>query len=225
MDESVRTIGRWAGVISVTVVFGAILVAVVLSPTFAFEANALSDLGDRSHPASTDLTAIVFNGGLFVGGALGLLFAGILATTTVQPLSRLGAALFGVSAMSLSAVGVFPHGHFLHFPAASGFYILFSVAVLVFGVGQLRAQDSRSALVSIIAGTGNLAVWIGWGILVDIRQSGLAVPEITGALFVALWILHAVGHQSLGRYPNVTERDYLLARRQNRLLPVGRIDE
>ncbi|QSG14530.1 DUF998 domain-containing protein [Halapricum desulfuricans] len=208
MGWSARTLGRWAGVASISTVFGAVLLAVVLSPAFALEANALSDLGERSHPASTGLTVIVFNGGLFVGGVLGLLFAGVLSTATARPLSRIGAALFGVAAILLSAIGVFPQGHPLHFPVASGFYTLFSVAVLVFGVGQLRDRDTRSALVSMGAGVGNLAVWTGWITRGGLRQPGLAIPEIAGALFVALWVLvHATGLRSTDRQPDVSVLD------------------
>jgi len=189
MDWSARTVGRWAGIASIAVVFVAVVVAVVLSPAFAPETNALSDLGDRSHSASTGLTVIVFNGGLCVGGVLGLLFAGVLATSVPRALSRIGAALFGVATMLLAAIGVFPQGHPFHFPVASGFYTLFSVAVLAFGSGQLRGRHLRSALVSIGAGLGNLAVWTAWGLQTDVRRSGLAIPEIAGALFVALWML------------------------------------
>ncbi|MFW6018099.1 MAG: DUF998 domain-containing protein [Halapricum sp.] len=208
-SQSLLRIGRWAGVGSVVVVFASIVSAIALSPSFALEANALSDLGSRTHPAGTLATALAFNGGLIVGGALGLGFAAVLARTADRSLVRLGAALFGVTSTLLAAIGAFPQGHPLHFPVASGFYALFSVSVLVFGAGKLTPGRWDSALVSVGAGIGNLAVWIVWIGLGALDRPGLAIPEIVGALFVVLWVLdHARRLSSAGRQTQADHDDH-----------------
>ncbi|MCU4717989.1 DUF998 domain-containing protein [Halapricum hydrolyticum] len=188
-NQPLGGLGCWAGVAAVAVVFGAFAVAIALSPSFALGANALSALGDRTHPAGTAATAVAFNGGLIVGGALGVVFAIGLALSVDGLLARLGAFLFGVTSTFLSAIGVFPQGHSLHFPVASGFYMLFSASVLVFGAGQLLVGRRRSGAVSIGAGLGNLAVWMVWIGSGGLRRSGLAIPELAGAIFVGLWVL------------------------------------
>lgn len=182
-------LGHWAGVAAVAVVFGAFAAAIALSPSFGFGANALSALGDRTHPVGTAATAVMFNGGLIVGGALGVVFAIGLAFTVDGLLARFGALLFGVASVCLSAIGVFPQGHSLHFPVASGFYVLFSASALVFGAGQLLVGRRRSGAVSIGAGLGNLAVWTVWIGSGGLRRPGLAIPELAGAIFVGLWVL------------------------------------
>ncbi|WP_229111919.1 DUF998 domain-containing protein [Halapricum desulfuricans] len=74
-DPPLDRLGRVAGTASVAVAFVGIATAIALSPSFAFGANALSDLGNPGHPAGTPATALAFNGGLIVGGVLGTAFA------------------------------------------------------------------------------------------------------------------------------------------------------
>ncbi|QSG06880.1 putative membrane protein, a putative transporter component [Halapricum desulfuricans] len=192
-----------AGTASVAVVFVGVATAIALSPSFAFGANALSDLGNPGHSAGTPATALAFNGGLIVGGVLGTAFALALALASGGALARLGAMLFGVATVLLAAIGVFPQGHALHFPVASGFYVLFSASTLAFGVGRLHAGRRGSGAVSIGAGIGNLAVWLLWIGRGAIDRPGLAIPEIAGALFVALWVLvHARQSPPIDRRTN-----------------------
>jgi len=184
-----RSLVSVVGIVAVVVSFGGISFAIALSPAFGVTENALSNLGVAESPAGTETTALVFNGGLIVGGALGALFGIGLAVLSTHPVERIGSVLFAVSMLSMGGVGVFPQDQAFHFEVAAGFYLLFSLAVLIFGAGQLLTGDRRGGAFSIAAGVGNLAVWIGWGVTGSVTRQGLAIPELLGAAMVVLWVL------------------------------------
>lgn len=193
MEETrLRRASPWFGVVATVVTTGAIGVAIGLSPSFAVTENALSNLGVASHGAGTATTALVFNGGLILGGAFGAVFGLGLAAIRRHPVERLGGALFAVSLLSMAGVGVFPQDGPYHFEVAAGFYLLFSVAVVVTAAGQILSGRRRDAGVSALAGAGNLAAWVGWTTAVGIDEPGLAIPELIGAAFVILWVLWTV---------------------------------
>lgn len=185
--------GQWAGpafgVAAIVVAFLGIFGAVALSPSFAWSENALSNLGVASHAAGTGTTVLLFNGGLILGGLLGIGFAGVLALQRTHLLRRLGAAIFGVAMASMAGVGVFPQGHSLHFSVASGLYMLFSVATIVYAGGLAIDGDRRAAALSAGLGVANLGIWIGWVGMVGIEAPGLAIPEILGAGCIGAWAI------------------------------------
>lgn len=190
MDRNrLQRVAPWIGVVAVVVTFGGIGLGIAFSPSFGLTENALSNLGVADHSAGTDTTALVFNGGLIVGGALGGAFGVALAAIVSHPVERTGAVLFGLALVSMGAVGVFPQDGPYHFEAAAGFYLLFSIAVLVYAVGQLLTGERRSGALSAVAGLGNLAVWIGWGLTGSLTRAGLALPELLGAAMVVLWVV------------------------------------
>ncbi|QCC52362.1 DUF998 domain-containing protein [Halapricum salinum] len=182
-------VGQLLGVAAIVVTFVGIFGAVALSPSFAWSENALSNLGVASHAAGTGTTVLLFNGGLLLGGVLGIGFAVALALREARLLGRLGAALFGVAMASMAGVGVFPQGHSLHFGVASGLYLLFSVATIVYAGGLVIDGDRRAGALSAGLGVVNLGIWIGWVGAVGIEAPGLAIPEILGAGCVGAWAL------------------------------------
>lgn len=98
---------RWrahSGVAAITLALGGILVATVVSPSFAWGSDALSDLGVAWSAAGTRATARVFNGGLLAGGAAGLVFTRTLAATARTRPERVVAVLFGLTVVLMGLV-------------------------------------------------------------------------------------------------------------------------
>lgn len=171
-------IERHAGTLAPIVAFGGILLAIGLDPTFSWTEDALSHLGVR------EASHIVFNAALILGGGLAVVYAAGLWRTSAGRTGRIVAVGFGLAAIHLVGVGLFPAGHPLHAPAAIGFYALVTVVYLVDGSARRRTWTGR--------GTASLAVvhvliWASWfaGLW---PGSGLALPEFCGAVLVAGWI-------------------------------------
>jgi len=182
-------VGPMLGVAAIVITFLGIFGAVALSPSFAWSENALSNLGVASHAAGTETTVLLFNGGLILGGVLGIGFAVALALEEKHALRRLGATVFGVAMASMAGVGIFPQNQPFHFAVASGLYLLFSVAAIVYAVGLVLGDKRHAAALSGGLGVTNLAVWIGWVGTVGIEAPGLAIPEILGAACIGIWAL------------------------------------
>lgn len=181
----------WVGIVAIAVTFLGMLGAALLSPSFSVTGNALSDLGDPAVSAGTATTALLFNGGLILGGVGGIVFGIGLFLTAERLLARIGSVVYVVSLALMAGVGLFPQGQDLHFPSASGFYMLFSLAAVVYGVGCLLAGDRRGTVLSVGAGLFNLAGWVVWGATGSLARPGLAIPELVGAAAVAGWTLWA----------------------------------
>lgn len=185
----VERVGPVLGVTAIVVTFVGIFGAIGLSPAFAWSDNALSNLGDAGHPAGTGTTELLFNGGLILGGLLGVGFGVVLVLAERQLVARLGAAVFGLAMASMAGVGLFPQDKPFHFEVAVGLYMLFSLAALVFGVGQFLGDDWRAAALSAGLGATNLLIWGGWVGTVGIDAPGLAIPEILGAACIGTWAI------------------------------------
>jgi hypothetical membrane protein len=186
-----RGVFAWVGIVAIAVTFLGMAGAALFSPSFSVAGNALSNLGDPTDPAGTATTALLFNGGLILGGVGGVVFGVGLFLTAERLLARIGSVVYVVSLALMAGVGLFPQGHGLHFPSASGFYMLFSLAVVVYGVGCLLAGDRRGAVLSVGSGVFNLAGWVVWGVTGSLTRDGLAIPELVGAAAVAGWTLWA----------------------------------
>jgi hypothetical membrane protein len=176
-----------SGVGAALVPTGAILLATVLSPTFSWTGDALSNLGGAGDPAATATTMLLFNGGLVVGGLLGVGFVYVLFVRAAHVAERIGAVAFGLSMVALALVGVFPQEQPAHFPAAVSFYLLLSVALWLYGTGNLFVGERERGLATMLLGVVNVAAWVGWGLTGPVLRPGLALPEIVGALVLAGW--------------------------------------
>lgn len=184
----IEEIVEWSGVAAVVVTIGSILVATGISPAFAWQANALSDLGVTTTEAGTVATATVFNGGLILGGLLGLLFAGVLYRQGRHLWDQAVAGLFGLALALLALVGLFPMGTRLHLPVAGGFYLLLSLTLWADAVVAARTRNRRWATISGVAGTVNALGWVVWSVTARVFQEGLALPEFVGALALGAWV-------------------------------------
>jgi hypothetical membrane protein len=174
-----RPDARLAGASAVVVAIGCILLATMVSPTFVWANDALSDMG------VDPTTAWLFNGGLIAGMLVGLPYAWALGTEVTDRLSYLRAATFLLAIVSMGGVGLFPSNDPLHFPMAAGFYVFATLTLLVDGVARLRTRSGKLAL---LGGIVVPAAWPVWALWLDLGP-GIAVPEFVGAVVFSLWVL------------------------------------
>lgn len=171
----------WTGIAGSVVGFGTTLLATVLSPSFSWTANALSDLG-----APTAANPWLFNGGLVAAGLVSLPFAWVLFASARHLVERLGAAVFAATVADLALIGAFPEGTALHFPLSVGYFTLLSFALWIYGSGTVLAGDARRGLAAIWLGLGNVLVWVLWSAF---GTAGVAIPEILGSIVLLTWVV------------------------------------
>lgn len=175
---------RGCGVTAPVVTVGAVLVATVVSPSFSWATSALSDLGRPGAP-----TALVFNGGLLAGALLALPYVAWVGRAVERRLTRAGTAMFGLAAVSMGLVGMFPEGHPYHVPAALSLYVFVTYGLFCYGSGRALSGAVNRGLAAIWLGIGHVTSWVAWGMGLRIGP-GLAVPETIGAgIFVAWFAL------------------------------------
>ncbi|WP_256544784.1 DUF998 domain-containing protein [Halobellus inordinatus] len=163
-----------AGPAGALVAITAILAATWRSATFSWAGSALSDLGTASG------TALLFNGGLVAGGAVGIAYALALRRSSIAVASS-----YVLSIVSMVLVGVFPAGTPLHFPVAVAFFLLATATVSV--DGWLRRATTAGRLGLALA-VGHLLGWLVW--LLGIRPGpGLALPELGGVVMFGGWVV------------------------------------
>lgn len=177
-----QTLTRLSGYTAPLVTLGAIVLATLVSDSFTWATSALSDLGVAPE------TALLFNGGLLLGGLLALPHTHALWVDGTGLFGRLAAVSFACTAVMMGLVGVFVSGHPLHFPVAVSFYLLVTVTLVLDGFA--RRTTGLGRFVALL-GTGHLAGWVVWVVWVadDGFGTGLAVPETVGAVVFAVWIL------------------------------------
>ena len=162
------------GAVATLSALGGIALAILLDPTFSWTADALSDLGVR------DGSARAFNWGLIAGGAAGVCYAACLGRAG-RPFRAL---LLALSMVAMAGVGVFDLTEPLHGPAAIGFYGFITAVFAVDGWVRRGAATERVALAFAAV---HVAVWAtfvaGWW-----PVTGLALPELPGALMLAAWV-------------------------------------
>ncbi|MFC6991340.1 DUF998 domain-containing protein [Haladaptatus sp. GCM10025707] len=178
--------GALSGILAPGITLGAILLATLLSPTFTWTGSALSNLGGAG-----ERTAWLFNGGLMVGSLVALPFVAVIVRAARNWWQRVGVGFLALSLVALFSVGVFPIGTAYHFPAALSFYLLLTLALWVHGTGSVIAADVSFGLASIWLGIANIMTWMVWVSTGDLTRSGLAIPEIIGALIFGGWMAFA----------------------------------
>lgn len=174
-------LARWSGPCSIAVSAVGILAATLLAPWFSWTGNALSDLG----AAGAD-TAVLFNGTLVVTGILGIPFALFVRRRRSTRSRRAGTALFAASMAMLALVGVFALPSPYHAPVAIAFFLLFTVGILVDGVGAVRAGERFDGRLSIGLAIAHVLAWIVWAV---VALEGVALPEMVGTVTIWIWVL------------------------------------
>lgn len=126
--------------------FGCILLSIGYAPNFSWTDNALSDLGVMANPTST-----VFNLGLIVGGILAIVFAsGLFIFYSGRLAGRVGALLFLLDALALTAIGIFPESSGpMHLYASVVFFALFPLAMFFMTAAFVLESKKRNGLVYV----------------------------------------------------------------------------
>lgn len=176
--------GAATGIGYCVVAVGTTVVTTLMASWFRWTENALSDLGASGEP-----TAPLFNGGLILGGLVGILFAVWLLGDSSSRLQRMGSLLFGVAMGFRTLIGVFPIGEPLHNTVAIAFFVVVALALFVYGAGAYVAGQRLNAAVVLAAATLNPLVWTMWVAFGQSVAPGLAIPELLSNLGLLGWLL------------------------------------
>jgi hypothetical membrane protein len=172
------------GFLAPVLAFAFILLAVASYPQFSWPDNALSDLGVVS-----GVTAVLFNSGLIVSGALRFIFAtGLSVFLGERASGRTGAFVSVLASLALAAIGVFPESvRFVHYFVSVAFFVLLPVSML-FIVGAFWLMDqARMAVFTFLVAVVAAGPWV---LLFSVRYvSGVAIPEFVSGLADAMWTL------------------------------------
>ncbi len=161
--------------------------AILLSPWFTWDDNALSDLGKY---ATAIPAAVVFNAGLISSGVIMLGFTVWFFQKFRDFPTKIGLIPLAVALVFLILIGILSEDFGdIHFVVSVGFFASFPMSMWVIGFGFLRFPHLRGfAIASIILPFFSLYMWGGWFGDLFPFWSGNAIPEITTALSVIGWI-------------------------------------
>jgi len=183
--HTTESVARASGVAAVAVAFAGILAAVASAPWFSWASNALSDLG-----VAGGLTAALFNYSLVAAGALALPFAWWLATAADSRFGALTAVGFAVTGACMAGVGLFPSDTGLHVPAAAGTYLGLTYTLALDASDAVLVDAPRRALAGLWGALGHVTTWLVWAVAGSgVGITGLALPEVVGALLLAAWVV------------------------------------
>ncbi|MBX0293962.1 DUF998 domain-containing protein [Haloarcula nitratireducens] len=188
-DDTLDRFGGWAGVASVVLTNAAIAGATLASPSFAWTDHALSNLGQPGDPVATPVTTLLFDGGLVLGGLVGLLFSYTLWVESANLAERLAALPLCVALLGMVGVGVFPYAQPLHGPAAITLYLASMVTMALYAVGNALAGAIGRAAGTVALVALHVGVWWWWLSGGGLSRGGLAVPELFGSLLFSAWVL------------------------------------
>lgn len=192
MESNITGLDPWLSpLLGVTIIltFGSLVLATVVSPSFEWQTHALSNLGVSTSEPGTRATAILFNGGLVLGGAVGVVFGVLTFRRQTRLADRAVIATAVVALFAMALVGVFPQGTDPHFPVAIAFFLLITGTLCLDGLVRLRDGDTLCGLLAVVAGGGHLLVWALWWTLRSDPYVGIAIPELVGAVLFGAWLV------------------------------------
>ena len=174
-------------------------VAVLLLPGFSWQSNPLSDLGSwfRTDLGNLQiLSAVVFNGGLIIGGLLLLYFTVSFFRMLNDWSTKIAMIAFMTTCIFLASVGVFSEEFPLpHVLSALGFFLSIPIALGIAGLAWLRFRELRpfAILTLVLSAVSYLTIF----------QAGasVAIRELAEALIAVGWTwvvncLHYTGRLS-----------------------------
>ena len=172
------------GILAPIVAFVLISLAIVYSPQFSWSQNALSDLGVQE-----GITPVLFNYGLITVGIFALVFAsGLFIFLKDRTLGRVGALMFVLASLALTAIGVFPENMKpMHFQASVAFFVLYPLATLVIATAFLLTKDVKMGLFTFGAAAVAAVVWIAY--FATMFVPGVAIPEAISAVSAGVWAI------------------------------------
>ncbi len=174
-------------------------VAILLLPGFSWQSNPLSDLGSWFRTDLGDLqilSAVVFNGGLIIGGLLLLYFTVSFFRMLNDWPTKIAMIAFMATCLFLVSVGIFSEDFPLpHVLAALGFFLSIPFALGIAGLAWLRFRELRlfAILTLVLSAVSYLTIFNAW--------SSIAIRELAEALIAIGWIwlvnyLHHTGRLS-----------------------------
>ena len=179
------------GFISPLIALSTIIIAIILSPFFTWEDNALSDLG---HYTRTDLgpnqftVAVIYNAGLILTSVLMLYFAFSLFKGLNDLPTKVGIFILSIACMFLLLIGIFTeNAGSIHFWVSVGFFFTFPFAMWAIAIGWFRFSDLRwFSIISFLLPFLSLYIWPAF-FAGALPWTGEAIPEIVTALSAIGW--------------------------------------
>lgn len=179
------------GIAAPVIAFACILLAIAYYSPFSWTDNALSDLGVQE-----GFTPVLFNYGLVVSGLLALLFAlGIYVFLGARISGKVGALLFALATLALTAIGVFNENYTpMHSYVSVAFFMLFPISMLLLTVAFSVLGQLRMGLFTFLTAAIAAAPWV---IYFTARYvENVAIPETVSALAASAWAI-VVGFKML----------------------------
>jgi hypothetical membrane protein len=180
-----RRIGAASGIIAPIIAFVCILTAITSYPTFSWTNNALSDLGVVS-----DLTALLFNFGLFISGVLAFNFSifGLFNYFRKSWVGKIGSIVFGAATIALIAISVFNENFSpTHYLVSVAFFTLAPIALFILTFGFWLSHQRGMAAFTVAIGVAAALPWILLFIFNYVPN--VAIPEFLSALVVSIWAM------------------------------------
>ncbi len=180
-DVRLMRFGGVSGIIGPVVTLIMVFAAVLVSPWFKWDTNALSDLGVSE-------AALIFNSALIIGGVFNFFFVlGLRVYLPRTSLTSIGTVIVIGGGASLALIGIFTEDlSTVHTIVSFGFFLLLPVGLLLIGMGT---WGGRMSLLTIATGIAALFSILALPIVLGGLEVGFAVPEIIEALILSAWIV------------------------------------
>ncbi|MFC6964319.1 DUF998 domain-containing protein [Halocatena marina] len=179
---SQKRIAAYCGIAGIMTLYGSILLAVVLPPSFHWTADAISDLGavGADH-------AWIYNGGLILASFFYLVFAYGVFINSIYWMEYIGIVLIAFAYFLAVLAGIFPYPTPLHDPIALIQFFLIPIGLWVYGSGNFFAGYRRLGAVTI--GLGVIAAGgVVWLLAVATTDSqAFALPELVVIIPFDTW--------------------------------------
>lgn len=204
MTDTRRTLAYF-GLLAPAVALSMMLLATFIDPLFSWQSRSLSSIGEATGRSlfalgtADQLAFVLFNGGLLFGGLVGLPYIARLWSETVNGIEKAGVVAFALSLLFMTGIGyAYLDGpaNALHFPFAAGFFLVLTIALLVFGTGFALDRSTTAGVATMWLGIVHLLVWVFWVLLEAMVWTGdgdtwtyFAVPEAVGAVLFGGWVI------------------------------------
>lgn len=197
---------QWAyfGYLAPIVGLGSVTLATLIDPQFSWQSRSLSSIGEATNQSlfalgSPDQIAfLLFNGGLVVGGVLGVVFMYGLWLSEVEPKPVYGYVALGATLASMAGVGIaYLHGplNAIHLLFATMLFFSLTFTLWFFGTGRVIQGRTRYGLAWIWTANVHAVFWVVWIMLEglvwtnDSYWTWFAIPEYVGALLISAWMV------------------------------------
>ncbi|MEM2896852.1 MAG: DUF998 domain-containing protein [Candidatus Bathyarchaeia archaeon] len=166
------------GLLSPTIAYMSIALAILKAPSFSWTKNALSDLGVIEN------SALLFNSGLMISAVFMFIFGIGLVGVFKGLLGMLGITFYLSSSVALFAIGLFPENTgLIHFYVSIAFFCFLSLALILLGYSSLKHSKTTFGSITLALGIFTALVWI-------FPWSSAAIPELITSTLGALWTVH-----------------------------------